>query len=167
MLTRMSESRMTWLAAGLLAGMALSYFWPHEPAKAITTDRNDKFAMATIPVSLVSDVEGIFLLDFSTGQLRGAVLNNKIGKFTHSYQRNIAADFKVDPTAGSFHYSIVAGRANLPSQGPATLSTGVLYVGELTSGRVICYAFPYNESNRPTQAVLRPIDSFQFREPLR
>jgi hypothetical protein len=161
---RLIDHRLTWLAVGLLAGLGFSQFWPHEPALAAVTDRNDKFAMATTPVSILDTVEGVFVLDFLTGRLTGAVLNAKAGVFGHAYFRNVAADFKVDPT-GNTNYAIVAGRAQLPSRGRVSMATGVVYVAELSSGRVIAYGFPYNESPRPVPPVeMGILDNFAFRE---
>ena len=166
MSNRISEDRMTWLAVGVAAGLCISYFWPYERALAATTDRDSKFAMATIDVSPINinAVEGIFVLDFLTGQLTGAVLNNKIGKFMTRYSYNVAADFQVDPKAEP-HYAIVTGVANLPSGRGVNPASGVIYIGELSSGKVICYSFPYSMANRPQASTLAPLDFFQFREP--
>lgn len=166
MQSRISQERATWLAVGLLAGLCVAHFWPHEPAQAITVDRTDKYAMATGPVSITERVEAVFVLDFLTGRLEGRVLNPSLGVFTHSYFRNVAADFEVDPR-GNPQYAIVAGQAQLASARGVSMASGVVYVAELLTGKVICYGFPYNETNRrlpPTE--LKPLDVFQFREPV-
>lgn len=167
MSNRVTDHRMIWLAIGVAAGLCLSYFWPHEPALAVTTDRNSKFAMATCEISSVSaygGAEGIFVLDFLTGQLTGAILNNKTGTFTYRCSRSIANDFKVDPKAEP-HYAIVTGSANLPNKGNANPASGVIYIGELSSGQVICYSFPYRFTNRPTVVPLTKLAWFPFRDP--
>ena len=160
----MRDHRMVWLAVGVIAGMAIASYWPHEPARAAATDRNTKFALATTPVSILDTVEGVFVLDFLTGRLTGAVLNAKVGKFGHAYYRNVAADFQVDPKAEP-NYAIICGRAQLPRQGRLSMATGVVYIAELTSGRVNAYGFAYNESNRAVPpAEMIPLDTFPFRE---
>ena len=153
-----------WLTVGLLAGLGIANFWPHEQAHAIAVDRNNKFAVATCPVNFTNTVEAVFVLDFLTGQLQGRVLNPTVGKFMHSYFRNVAADFSVDPKAEP-QYTIVAGQATLTSKGRQTNATGVVYIGELTSGKMICYRFLYTDTRvpLPTQPLL-PLDFFQFRE---
>jgi len=165
------------LCSGLLMGLCVSYFWPHEPALGITVDRDSKFAMATVPVTAgigggvaglpgpsSLPLEGVFVLDFLTGRLQGAVLNNKMSKFTHAYFRNVAADFQVDPKAEP-HYAFLGGTAALLAKRGIKPASGVIYIGELTSGKVIAYAFPYQESNRIMRPVeMTPIDFFQFRE---
>lgn len=166
MVNRASQSRVVWLIVGVAVGLCVAAFWPHEPAHAIAANGNDKFAMTTVPVSFTDHVHGIFVLDFLTGQLKGAVLNTKIGKFTNFYAKNVALDFGVDPRAGEPRYAIVGGKATLTAQGRGVSpASGVIYIGELTSGRLLCYGFPYSEgkgSPRPSPLIL--MDRLQFRE---
>jgi len=159
------DQRFVWLVVGVVAGLCLSYFWPHEPALADATDRNDKLAMTTSQVELTNDVGAIFVLDFLNGRLTGGVLSNRNGKFSHAYFRNVAADFGVK-AGQQASYSIVPGRCSLPSQGRETMAKAVIYVAELSSGRVIGYGFTYNVGppGRKVAAELIPLDSFQFRE---
>jgi hypothetical protein len=154
-----------WLTLGLLAGLSLASFWPRQHLLASSTDRNSKFALATVDVAGVGEAEGVFALDFLTGQLSGAVLDSRSNKFLTRYVHNVAADFKVDPTAEP-HYAIVSGRANLPGVNlkPAA---GVLYVAELTSGNVVCYSFPYQVARTQQVFPLEAIDEFPFREAVR
>jgi hypothetical protein len=106
--------------------------------------------------------EGIFVINFVTGRLEGRVLNPSIGKFTHSYFRNLAADFNI-AGKGVQQYTIVAGEAALPAVGPASMAQGVIYVAEMRSGQVVCYAFPFNEANVMVPPVeLTPLDRFFF-----
>lgn len=163
-----SKSKLFWLTCGVLAGIGISSMWPHEPAQAAATDRSAKFAIATceVTVSPLGNVEGVFILDFLTGQLRGGVVNNKSGKFNIAYARNIAADFNVDPNATPT-YAIISGRASLPSSRQYSPATGVIYIAELTSGKVVCYSFPYENINgNAGPFALVPVDGFQFRDAL-
>ena len=163
---RISDRRFVWILVGLVAGLGIGYFWPHEPAYAVATDRDAQFAMATCNVSLLDPIEGIFVLDFLTGSLKGVVLNRQAGRFYSLYYRDLAADFRVDPKADP-HYTMVTGTATLPSQGGVQLASSVVYIGELSSGKIACYAFPWTDTNRPfpSPIEMRPIDVFQFREP--
>lgn len=157
------ERRFLWLAVGVVCGMCVSYFWPHEPAFAVATDRDtDRFAISTVPTR-AGNAEAVFVLDFLTGRLQGAVLNSRTGKFTHAYFRNLAADFGVDPTAKP-HYVIIPGTVSLPAQGRVQFAEGGLYVAEMSSGVVACYAFSFifNNAPGPPQQLI-PIDKFQFR----
>lgn len=166
-----SENRSTWLVLGLMAGICVAYFWPHEPAYATNADRDSQFLMVTVPVGTsaagISDpMDGVFILDFLTGQLKGAVLNRQSGKFTNLYFRDLAKDFNVDPQADP-HYAMVTGYAQLAGQRGLTFASGIVYVGELSSGQLAAYAFPWKEAPRPAPQVipLVPIDVFQWREP--
>jgi hypothetical protein len=158
------NSRFAFLAIGVVTGMCLTSIWPHEPAYAVTTDRDSRFAMTTCELSNLSDVEAVFVLDFLTGQLQGGVLNPRTGQFQYTYSRNVAVDFNIDANAEP-HYAIVTGKATLPQTGRIQHAQAVVYVAELSSGRVAAYAFPYTQSGRVAAAMaMTPLDSFQFRE---
>jgi hypothetical protein len=169
---RITDHRLAWLAVGVLAGMCISYFWPHEPTQAAATDRAGKFGLATVPVTsgmgaagiTTPESEGIFILDFLTGRMIGGVLNANNGKFSHSYAHNVFTDFNVNPDIDP-NYAIVGGRMPMSPRGRLQLAAGVIYVAELSSGRVLAYGFPY-EPNRPImQGQLVRLDGFSFRAP--
>ncbi|MGE5192415.1 MAG: hypothetical protein ACM3U2_07915, partial [Deltaproteobacteria bacterium] len=97
----MAANRVAWLACGLVAGLAIAYFWPHEPAYATTADRDTQFSMVTCQVGVnaagIQDaMDAVFILDFLTGQLKGAAINRQVGKFASFYFRDLAKDFDVD-----------------------------------------------------------------------
>ena len=166
MVNRVADSRGGWLVVGVVAGLCISYFWPHETAMAITSDRSDQFAIITAPISAGSgyDMEAVFVLDFLTGRLRGAILNNRTKTFTYHCYRNVASDFQVETSKPK--YAIVGAHAALPNTGRQNYASGVVYVAEYTSGKVGCYAFPYQVANKRIEAELTPIDSFSFRQQL-
>jgi len=159
------DGRAAYLAAGLVMGLCLAYLWPHEPALAGTSDRDERFAMTTCSVGLANS-EAVFVLDFLTARLTGAILNSRTGKFTNFYYRDLASDFDIDPAAEP-HYAIVSGNVNLPNVGRTQLGQGAIYIGEMTSGKIICYAFPYKIQQQkipPMQMI--PMDVFPFRQAL-
>ena len=168
MQSRTSERRLAWMGMGLVAGLCLAYFWPHEMAHAVATDRSDRFAVCTIDVGFANP-EAVFVLDFLTGRLQGAMLNQQTAMFTNFWARNIAADFQVKSDSGAkAKYVIIPGRADLTSQGGITTATGVLYIGELTSGKVGVYRFPFRTSKQPLPVQpIEPFDYFPFREETR
>ena len=159
---QIGNSRAVWLGVGLMAGLSIAYFWPHEPAAAASNDRAAKFGMMTTTMGL--DVEGVFVLDYLTGRLTGAVMNTRTGKFGVMYTRVIAADFGVDPKTTP-QYAFVGGRAALSGRG-ATPASSVIYVGELNSGKVICYAMKYTIPRTKVRVPqpLIPRDAFPFRQ---
>ena len=166
MKSNMTDHRLVWLSIGMLAGLAIASLWPHEPAHATTTDRSKNFAMVTCPLSIASSAEAIFVIDYLTGRLQGRVLNPQFGKFTHTYFRDLYGDFQLDVNGKEPQFAFVSAQANLPSVGRTTMAAGAIYVGEMTTGQVIAYGFPFNTSNRPVPpAQMIPLDKFQFREP--
>ncbi len=165
MIKRTSDSRMLWLVVGVLAGLCISYFWPHEPAVASATDRNEKFAMSTCYVT--NALEAVFVLDFLTGRLTGSVLNRQGRELVATYTANVAEDFDVNPEVKPT-YAIVCGRAEIQGRGGNQYGYSMIYIGELSSGQVIAYAIPYKQFNRKIQQPIklaRAVD-FQFREAL-
>lgn len=164
MQTTMLDRRTTWLVAGTLLGMAISYYCPSEPAYAETSSAGDKFAMCTCN-TIALNSEAVFVLDMVTGRLIGGGYSTTAGGMVHSWARNLALDFKTGTKA---QYVMVSGRANLQQAGAssgAQPASGVLYVGELTSGLVNMYGFYYPQSNvaLPTQELV-PIASFPWRQ---
>lgn len=163
MTERVAASRWMWMSVGLAAGLCISYFWPHEPVLATGNDRDTNFGILTTPVA--SNVEGVFVLDYLTGQMTGAVLNPSTGQFSHTYARSIAKDFGVDGKAKP-HYVFAAGQValrgnrNVPYPGAS-----VLYVGDKGSGKVVAYSmnFPRKVRQAPTQTFF-PFAMYPFGE---
>lgn len=163
----MTQQRIVWTLTGLVAGLGIAQFWPHEPVAAGTSDRDAKFGMCTCPVSFVDGTEGVFVIDYLTGQLKGGVVNARQNIFTNFYYRNLAADFQVDPKAKPAYAMVAGNRGQNVGQNGVTLGAGTIYVAELTSGKVVAYTFPYTEVRGKTPAVqMTPMDTFPFRDPV-
>lgn len=171
MQTKWYDQKFLWLSLGLVAGLCVAFLWPHERALAATADRNAQFALITVPVGqqgagLNDPLEGIFVLDFLTGTLKGAVLSRQTGKFVVNYARSVSEDFGlkrgVEP-----RYAISTGVAPIAGKGGMTFASGIIYVGELTSGKIISYSFGWRETRNPIPLAqpLFPTDFYQFREP--
>lgn len=153
-----------WLTTGLVAGISIATIWPHEPVSAETTDRNEKFGLITVPVTV--DAEAVFVIDYLTGRLTGAMLQRTRGgtSFVNFYFRNLAEDFKVG-ASGQPYYAISTGFAEIPNSGGNQWGRSAVYVAELTSGKVGAYAVPFRIGQTPQPPVpLIPIGSFPFRE---
>lgn len=164
---RGNQRQLAWMGLGLVAGLCLAYCWPHETAQAVATDRDERFALCTVETQTNFGMpEAVFVLDFLTGRLTGAMLNQQTAVFTNFWFRNVAADFNLNAAAAAkAKYSIIPGNAYLSNRGGATLSSGVLYVAELTSGKVVCYTFNVRNTKQPMPPVqLEPVAFFPFRE---
>lgn len=149
------------VAFGVMLGLAIAFYWPHEPVQASTAAAQEKFAMCTVPTQ-VNINDAVFVLDSVTGRLVGATYNSQTGDFSQSYVRNVASDFGVIEKA---QYVMVSGFANLRSTPNGNPANGVLYVGELTSGKVGMYGFIYvNRPGTVPPQELTPLASFSFRD---
>ena len=166
-----SDRKLVWLTLGFAAGLAMASIWPHEPMQAASSDRNEKFAIITVPVNtgagIVAGGEAVFVVDFLTGRLTGARLGRtrRSGTaFINFYYRNLAEDFQVNAGGDPF-YAVSEGAAEIQGQGGAQWGQSALYVAELNSGKVGAYAIPFSVSQTPQKPVpLFPIDTFPFRE---
>lgn len=164
MTTQQSNHKWVWLLTGLVAGISIASIWPHEPLTAAVADRNEKFGLISAAVTV--DAEAVFVIDYLTGRLTGALLQRTRGgtAFVNFYYRNLAEDFKVGAT-GEPYYAVSSGFAEIPNSGGSQWGRSALYVAELTSGKVGAYAIPFQITQRklPPQP-LTPIDVFPFRE---
>ena len=165
MKSRANERQLVWLLFGVIGGLGLAYFWPHEHAFAVATDRDAKYAICTVDVGPGSP-DAVFVLDFNTGRLQGALLNPQTQTFTNFWFANVAQDFKVK--SGKYTMIPGSGFLNAPAQNAGNgqaIATGVIYIGEITTGQVGCYRFGYSNQRVPMPPTpLEPVDVFQFRE---
>ncbi|MFN6107613.1 MAG: hypothetical protein ACK5EA_24595 [Planctomycetaceae bacterium] len=164
-----SDQRMLWLGLGLLAGLTLAWLWPHEPAFATNSDRDQDFAIFTVPVGnqaagIADPIDAVFILDFQTGQMRGAVLNRQARKFATYYLIDLTREFQLQPGAKA-KYAVATGSGQLTNQGGAAFASGVIYVAELTTGKCAAYTFPWQDGVRPA-GVISPvrIDFFSWKQ---
>ncbi|ODA36336.1 hypothetical protein [Planctopirus hydrillae] len=158
-----ASNKLPWLVAGIFLGMAISSFWPAEQVQARGTDRTDKFAITTATTGF-QNPDTIFVLDFLTGRLVGALLNQQSAQFTNFYFRSIAADFGLDPAAKP-QFVIMSGDGNLTTRGGPQISTGVVYIGEMTTGKVVAYRYPFQLAPKPLPpTTLQPFAFFSFRD---
>ncbi len=163
-----NENRLLWLVCGVVGGLCLAYFWPYEQAYAVSTDRDAKFAICTVEVG-PGLPEAVFVLDFSTGRLNGAMLNSQAGIFTNFWYANVAQDFKLLGKGGG-KYTLIPGTGFVTpnaqgGNGGMVAGLGLIYVGELTTGVVGCYRFYYrNQVGQSPPIELETVSYFNFRE---
>lgn len=163
------SSRWMWAAAallvGLLAGVNLTGWLPRTPVLASATHGENSFAVCT--ADLDEDVEGVFFLDFLTGDLKAGVLSMQSGKFMTAYERNVTGDFARGVKNPRF--LMVSGRANLRrGAGPQPMpGRAVIYVAEINSGIVAAYGLPWSASRAsattPLKSEIVLLDRTKFR----
>jgi len=156
------------IVVGLVVGLNLQGVWPNVPLHATATDAAESFAIATGPVD--GSLEALYVLDFLTGDLRAAVLNNQVGRFMAFFTYNIAGDFG---GAGIKNpkYLMVTGLANVPRGFGRQIQTmSVVYVAEANSGQVAVYAIPWNQTfqsaRKPQMSNFIALDKQNFRTAL-
>jgi hypothetical protein len=132
------------IGLGVVAGLLLGGAWPHTPLHATATDRVDSFAMASGQVD--EDVEAVYFLDFYTGDLNAVVMGKQSGHFTGYFKANVTADLGID-NAKSPRYMMITGNVDLRRAGSRMqYSKAVVYVAEVTTGKVAVYAIPWSSA---------------------
>ena len=143
-------------AAGLLVGPRWS--GPHLPlAQAMTSLTDLSFAVCTAPIDVGS--EGLFILDFETGDLTGGVLAPN-GKFAATYRHNVLEDLGIQLGAvKNQRFMVVPGMAKVGTPS-ARMGQSVLYVTDAATGVTVAYGIP--TSGKPgaaaSAATLVPLD---------
>jgi hypothetical protein len=106
-------------------------------------------------------------LDFLTGELRALVLGRQVGGVSGIYTINIANHLNID-NAKNPRYMMVTGMVSL-RRGGSRMQAGraVVYVAEVTSGKMGAYVIPWNPSlaaaGQTMTASLVPVATYQFR----
>ena len=151
-----------WLLAGLMLGLGIAAMWPHRPLTAATSDRNEKFGMCTAYVA--ENLEAVFVLDFLTGRLTGACLSKQGNQFVVFFEANVALDLQVQ--SAKPQYAMVPGLATIRATPGTQPAASVIYVSELTTGKVGCYGIPLRLPNAKNlvPVKLAAIDVYTFRD---
>ena len=128
---------------------------------AATAVADEAFAACTAPID--DGIEGLFLLDFETGDLTGGVLNRTTSKFSTGYRCNVLKDlgFKAGK-AKSPKFLLTTGLADFAGNAATTMARSVLYVTDAATGVTVAYGIPWNAQQAnaaaPTSAQLMPLD---------
>ena len=160
-------SPLTALACGaglLAAGIAIGGRLPSAaPAKAAAASAlaDANFAVCTAPID--ANTEGLFLLDFETGDLTGGVLNRSSAKFTTAYRCNVLKDLGFKPgKVKSPRFLMTTGLADFAGNAGTNMARSVLYVTDASTGVTVAYAIPWSgqqaAAGAPVTAQLMPLD---------
>lgn len=120
---------------------------PEIPLHAAASYASENMAAAT---GLIDDqVEGLFTLDFITGELSCAVMalrGGRTAKIGAVYRQNVVADLGIERTKKP-KYLLVTGLANFVGRGGNTrLASSVAYVIDANTGGFAAYGVPWNTS---------------------
>ncbi len=119
--------------------------FPETPLHAMATDSCDTFAMAT---GLISDgVEGVFFLDYLTGDLQCWVLNSRTGQLGGQFRHNVVLDLGVEQGKKP-RYLMVTGAASF-RRGTSGMSPAdsLVYVADANTGHFAAYALPWDRNS--------------------
>jgi hypothetical protein len=118
--------------------------FPESILHASATHGGNTMAMATGPID--AGVEGLFVLDFITGELQCSVLNPRTLQLGGLYKHNVVTDLGVE-IGKQPRYLLVTGAANVRSQGgnirPAQ---SIVYVADTNTGNYAAYMLPWNRT---------------------
>lgn len=135
---------------------------------AATAASSDTMAVATGAIS--SDAEGIFFLDFITGDLQCLVYYPRVREFRAYFVGNVGDH--LGGAGKNSKYLLVTGQAvsNVSSGGPRP-GASLVYVTDVNSGMFAAYAVPWDRnaesSGRPQSGLLHyvgggPIRNYQL-----
>ncbi|MFZ5828674.1 MAG: hypothetical protein ACOY3P_01235 [Planctomycetota bacterium] len=152
--------------ATFVLGLVLGGLWPQTPLHATATDRLDTFIITTGAID--SELEAVYCLDCLTGDLIAGVLGRQPNRFGAIFHYNVLKDLGVDPTKNP-KFLMVSGIANLQyGGGRVQPAIGKLYVAEVTSGKMVAYALPWDRSafnaGQPIAETLRPMAMMPIRK---
>lgn len=112
------------------------------PALASTAAVEDSFAVCTTPVG--DGMEGLFMLDFDTGDISGGVLNQNTAKFSVGYRYNVLKDLGFKPGKVKHpKFLLVPGQVNFEGPMANKLAQSVLYVTDVSTGVTAAYGVPW------------------------
>jgi len=158
----LSQSAKSWL--GTNEHPLADGFFKAINAHATATNSNEALIICTGDID--TGIEGVFTLDPLTGELQGAVLDPRKAKFVARWKYpSVAKDFEA---AKNPKFLMVTGLGEI-RQGPSARAAHcVLYVAEVTSGRVVAYGIPWDSSKAATPGgylgTVKPLDFFNARD---
>lgn len=118
---------------------------PETLLHATSTHGTENFAIATGPVT--DDLEGLFTLDYLTGDLRCFLLNSRaIGTWAGFYEYNVATDLGVQP-GKTPKFLLATGIGSFRGGGVANnLGGSVVYVLDANTGNFAVYGVPVDRA---------------------
>lgn len=162
MIRRLAHNRVTILVAGLSTGLFIStlvgylglqacgYFeadklqWLETRLHAAAAQSGDSMAVATGPIE--EGVEGIFVLDFISGDLTCGVLNPRTGTMAGLFKRNVVQDLGVEQGKQP-KYLMVTGRFDVQQKvNNLRPAQSIVYVADSNTGRYVGYTLPWNSN---------------------
>ncbi len=118
------------------------------PAELLQASASDSTSTMAIATGHISDgVEGLFVLDFITGNLQCQVLNPRSGQAGGLYQHNVSLDLAVQQGKQP-RYLMVTGVAEFRVAAGSNVKPAgcILYVADANTGQYAAYMLPWNKA---------------------
>jgi hypothetical protein len=186
MIRRFFQHRVTLLVSGMATGLLITsliavaclhfsgFFeaaqmrWLETRLHAAAAQSSDSMAVATGAID--EGVEGLFVLDFISGDLTCGVMNPRTGAIGGLFKRNVVQDLGVEQGKQP-KYLLTTGIYTAPARGSNTRpAQSIVYVADSTSGHYVGYSLPWNSqllnSNIPQIQPMVPIGSGSARNVL-
>lgn len=167
------------VVGGAAVGWAGSVGWRPEPSSSPEVVREiplaaagamntERFAVATGPVD--DEVEGLFILDFVTGELQCQVMNVRNSRFGGSFRTNVLQDLGTGPRKNN-QLALVTGESHFARAGRvARVGRSVAYVLDPSTGIYAAYALKWRPelaaAGRQQSGALELLDRGQLAAPV-
>jgi hypothetical protein len=172
-LGRRRRRRSAWVfgfCAGVTAALLCGFLWgrfasprfefPQVPLRAMATHGSETMAIAT---GLIDEGEGLFVLDYVTGDLFCFVLNPRANsKFNARYHANVVSVLGVEQGKKPNFVMVTGGMDFLRGAALARPGNCVVYVADTITGNFAAWGVPWNRTSaqqgRPQQGALVLLD---------
>ena len=139
------------LGGGMMIGMiaTLAMNQPQSPLielplHATASDTGETMSMATGPID--DEMEGVFFLDFITGELACAVLNSRTAKLGGIFKTNVIKELGIEE-AKKPAYLMTTGRATFVGRtGQQQPARCIIYVCDQNTGNFAAYSLTWNRT---------------------
>jgi hypothetical protein len=113
----------------------------HTPLHASGATGGKSIAIATGMMD--EGTEGVFILDFLTGDLQCWVINPRSGTFSSIFKINVIADLGIEQGKAP-DYVMTTGTVDVRGPTGNAMGRSFVYVADGNTGNVACYAVPWN-----------------------
>lgn len=127
-----------------LSGPSEKTLLPETLLHAVGTTSGETFAIATGAVD--ENAEGLFILDFLTGELQCWVPNYRTGRFYGRFNTNVAADLPVDRGKQPRYLLATGGINQRGATGNSRPAQTMVYVIDENTGNFASYSFMWNRT---------------------
>jgi hypothetical protein len=109
---------------------------------AMATHGGDSMAIATGEID--EGVEGVFILDFITGELTCQVLNARTGFLGGLFKQNVVSDLGVEQGKQPKYLMVTGSLVTRQSISNVRPARSIVYVADSNTGRYVAYMLPWN-----------------------